>query len=264
MRKTIIATALVAAAAGALPAVAQAQVRCVNPRTNATTGALVGAAGGAAVGSVLAGRNDRGKGAVLGALGGALLGGAVGNQQTRCPEGYYAYDDRTRQYYDNSGAVYDPGHGAAPGYAPAPVAGAGYDPGHSGAPGYAPPPPGGAGYGAPPPPPGAYGRGPGYGGPGYGRPGYAGGGVDYYGGAPTDLMARFDWTQRRIDRAAGSGRLNPREADNAYADLRDIRMQYRRLTQRGGGGLNGADRQYINDRLNTLARNVRWESRDAY
>lgn len=236
MRKTIIAAALAAATAGALPVAAQAQVRCVNPQNNTTTGALVGAAGGAAVGSVLAGRGDRGKGAVLGALGGALLGGAVGNRQTRCPEGYYAYDDQTRQYYDNSGAVYNPGYGA----------------------GGPPPPPGGYGYNnAPPPPVGAYDRGPGYG------PG-AGGGADYYRGAPQDIRSRFDWTQQRIDRAVQRGRLNPREAQNAQADLGDIRQQYRRLMQRGGGGLNPADRQYINDRLNTLARNVRWDTRDGY
>lgn len=231
MRKTLIATALVAAAAGAVPAAANAQARCVNPRTNATTGALVGAAGGAAVGSVLAGRHDRGKGAVLGALGGALLGGAVGNQQVRCPEGYYAYDEQNRRYYDNNGAVYDPG------------------------PGYGPPPPPAYSNGGPPPPPGAYDNGPGY-----------GGGADYYRGAPTSIRERLDWAQRRIDRRASTGRLNPREADNAQRDLSDIRRQYYQMARRGPGGgqLNGADAQYINDRLNRLAQNVRWDSRDNY
>ncbi len=240
MRKTLIATALIAAAAGALPAAANAQTRCVNPRTNATTGALVGAAGGAAVGSVLAGRNDRGKGAVLGALGGALLGGAVGNSQTRCPDGYYAYDENSRQYYDNNGAVYNPG----PGYGPPPPAA--YDSGR-------------------PPPPGAYDRGPG---PGYGPgpgPGY-GGGADYYRGAPTSVRERLDWAQQRIDRQASRGRLNPREAETAQRDLSDIRRQYYQMARRGPGGgrLNGADAQYINDRLNRLAQNVRWDSRDTY
>ena len=60
MRKIYIAGALALATAGALPAVASADTRCVNPQNNTTTGALVGAAGGAAVGSVLAGRGSRG------------------------------------------------------------------------------------------------------------------------------------------------------------------------------------------------------------
>lgn len=233
MRKLLIIAGLAAATAGALPAVASADTRCVNPQTNATTGALVGAVGGAAVGSALAGRHSRGEGAVLGALGGALLGGAVGHSQTRCPDGYYAYDDSTRQYYDNSGAVYQPQGYAQPAY------GGG-------------PPPGG-GYGPPPPPQGG----------GYGGGGYEGGG-GYYQGAPQSMRERLDWAQARLDRAADHGRLNPREADNARADLNDIRRQYYRLNRRDGGHLNGADRQYISDRLDTLARNVRWDSNDRY
>ena len=245
MRKTIIAAALAAAAAGALPAAAHADQRCVNPRTNATTGALVGAAGGAAVGSVLAGRHDRGKGAVLGALGGALLGGAIGNNQTRCPDGYYAYDDQTRQYYDNNGAVYDP-RGA-------------YDAG----PAY--------NNGGPPPPPGAYDRGPGYGPPppagAYDNgPAYGGGGGGYYGGAPTSVRERLDWAERRVNRSIERGRLNPREADDARRDLQDIRAQYYSMVRRGpgGGALNSTDARYINGRLDRLAQNVRWDSNDRY
>lgn len=235
MRKIFIAGALALATAGALPAVASADTRCVNPQNNTGTGALVGAAGGAAAGSLLAGRHDRGKGALLGALGGAVLGGAVGHSQTRCPDGYYAYDDQTRQYYDNNGSV----------YAPPPPPGA-YDRG----PGYGPP---SGGYGAPPPPPGGYDRG----------PGYAGGG-DYYRGAPAGLRERLDWVQTRIDRSAGRGRLDPRAADDARRDLADIRRQYARLSQRDGGRLNGADREYIDGRLDRLAQNVRWDAASGY
>ncbi len=231
MRKIYIAGALALAAAGALPAVASADTRCINPQTNTGTGALVGAAGGAAVGSVLAGRHSRGEGALFGALGGAILGGAVGHSQVRCPDGYYAYDDQTRQYYDNNGAVYAPPPG----------------------PGYGPPPPGAYG---PPPPPGAYDRGPG--------PGYAGGGADYYHSAPQGLRERMDWAATRIDRSAERGRIDPRAADDARRDLADIRRQYARLSSRDGGRLNGADRQYINDRLNRLAQNVRWDSASGY
>ncbi len=228
MRKIYIAGALALATAGALPSVASADTRCINPQTNTGTGALVGAAGGAAVGSLLAGRHSRGEGALFGALGGAVLGGAVGHSQVRCPDGYYAYDDQTRQYYDNSGRVYAP---PPPG------------------PGYGPPPPG-PGYGPPPPPGGGY--------------GYNGGGADYYRGAPTSLHDRLDWAAARIDRAQSSGRIDPRTADGARNDLADIRHQYYRLSRRDGGSLNGPDRQYINDRLNTLARNVRWDAQNGY
>lgn len=236
MRKIIIAAALALATAGALPAVAAADTRCINPQNNTGTGALVGAAGGAAAGSLLAGRHSRGEGAILGALGGAVLGGAIGHSQVRCPEGYYAYDDQTRQYYDNNGGVYAP---PPPG------------------PGYGPPPQ--AAYG-PPPPPGAYDRG-----RGYDRgPGYAGGGADYYRGAPTTLRERFDWVQTRIDRSASRGRLDPRAADDARRDLSDIRRQYASMSRRDGGRLNGTDRQYIEDRLNRLAQNVRWDAASGY
>ena len=231
MRKTYIAGALaLAAAAGSLPAVASADTRCINPQTNTGTGALVGAAGGAAAGSLLAGRHSRGEGAILGALGGAVLGGAIGHSQVRCPDGYYAYDDQTRQYYDNNGAVYAPQGGPGPGYGPPP-------PGA-----YGGPPPGGA-YGAPPP-----------------RGGY-GGGEDYYRSAPQGIRERMDYAQQRIDRAVSERRIDRRQADAAYADLSDIRRQNDRLRVRDGGRLNGADRQYVQDRLNTLARNVRWDNR---
>ena len=231
MRKIFIAGALALATTGALPAAASAATRCINPQTNTGTGALVGAAGGAAAGSLLAGRGSRGEGAVLGALGGALLGGAIGHSQVRCPDGYYAYDDQTRQYYDNNGAVYAP-----------PPPGPGYGP------------PQGAGYGPPPPPGGGYDRGPGYG----------GGGGGYYRNAPQGLRERMDYASSRIDRAQQNGRIDPRAADDARRDLADIRHQYMRLSRRDGGHLNGADHQYVDDRLNRLAQNVRWDAQSGY
>lgn len=230
MRKTFIAAGLLAvAAAGSVPAAAAAQVRCVNPQNNTTTGALVGAAGGAAVGSVLAGRGDRGKGAVLGALGGALLGGAVGNRQTRCPEGYYAYDENSRQYYDNNGAVYQP-QGAY---------GAGYNQGPGYNQGGAPPPPA---YGAG----GGYNQGSGYNqGPGYGP----GGGGDYWQSAPRGINERISFLRERIQRSADSGRIGRREARDSFTDLDDIQRQEIMMRRRGGGQLNPTDRAYLQDRL---------------
>jgi hypothetical protein len=236
MRKLLIAGGLAAATLAAVPAAADAQVRCVNPQNNTTTGALVGAAGGAAAGSLLAGRHDRGKGALLGALGGAVLGGVVGNQQTRCPDGYYAQDAQGR-YYDNNGNPYQPN-----GYGP-------------------PPPPAGGQYGPPPRP--AYDNG-GYGPPPPGGPGYAGGNEAYWRGAGRGIRERTDFLQSRIDQSVQNGRISRREADNAYADLRDIRRQEYRLRQRDGGTLNGPDRAYLQDRLDRAFRNLHFDRTNGY
>lgn len=223
MRKLLMAGLAVSVLA-AVPAAADAQTRCVNPQNNTTTGALVGAAGGAAAGSLLAGRHNRGEGAVLGALGGAVLGGVVGHSQTRCPDGYYAYDQSSNQYYDNSGNVYHP---------------SGAYGGPSGGPGYGPPPPGG-GY--------------------QGGAGYAGGDRNgYWQGAGQGIRERTDFLQQRIDRESQNGRISRRESNQAYSDLNDIRRQEYRLRQRDGGHLNPADRDYLQDRLDRAYRNLHFD-----
>ncbi len=244
MRKLLIAGGLAAATLAAVPAAADAQVRCVNPQNNTTTGALVGAAGGAAAGSLLAGRHDRGKGALLGALGGAVLGGVVGNQQTRCPDGYYAQDASGR-YYDNDGNPYQPN-----GYGPPPPSNGAYNNGYAPQGGYGPPPGPGYnnGYGAPPP----------------GGPGYAGGNEGYWRGAGQGIRARTDFLQQRIDRSVQNGQIGRRESANAYADLRDIRRQEARLRERDGGRLNEADRAYLQDRLDRAFRNLHFDRTDGY
>ena len=225
MRKLLIAGGLAVATLAAVPAAADAQVRCVNPSNNTTTGALVGAAGGAAAGSLLAGRHNRGEGAVLGALGGAVLGGVVGHSQTRCPDGYYAYDQSKNQYYDNSGNPYQP-----PGA---------YNGGPQG--GYGPPPAGG-GYQQ-------------------GGPGYQGGGdrYGYWRGAGQGIRERTDFLQQRIDRDVQSGRIARYASNQAYGDLNDIRRQEYRLRQRDGGYLNPADRDYLQGRLDTAYRNLHYD-----
>lgn len=227
MRKLLIAGGLAVATLAAVPAAADAQTRCVNPQNNTTTGALVGAAGGAAAGSLLAGRHSRGEGAVLGALGGAVLGGVVGHSQTRCPDGYYAYDQSSNQYYDNSGNPYHPqgAYGA---------------------------PQGGPGYGSPPP------------GPGY-QGGY--GGDDRYGywrGAGQGIRERTDFLQQRIDRDVQGGRISRYASNQAYGDLNDIRRQEYRLRQRDGGHLNPADRDYLQGRLDTAYRNLHYDRQQGY
>ncbi|MBE7218380.1 MAG: glycine zipper 2TM domain-containing protein [Caulobacteraceae bacterium] len=229
MRKLVIAGGLAAATLAALPAAANAQVSCVNPQTNTATGAVVGAAGGAAAGALID-RHNRGTGALLGALGGAVLGGAVGHSQVRCPDGYYAYDRSSGQYYDNAGQPYYP-NGAPP---PGPGA-------------YGPPAPG---YGAPAP---AYGAAP---------AGAYGANYDRYGywrGAGQTIRERVDFLRSRIDANVRNGRIDRHAADNAYADLQDIQRQDYRLRQRDGGQLNGPDRAYLQDRLDRAFRNLHFD-----
>jgi surface antigen len=233
MRKLVICAAL--AAATAVPAVASAQTRCVNPQTNATAGALVGAAGGALVGSQLADRGSRDKGAILGAIGGALIGGAVGNNQVRCPEGYYRYDESTRRYYDNSGAEYRYNGPPAPtNYGPPPPAN------------YGPPPP--ANYGPPPPP--AYG-------PPQPPPPRGGG---FWQGAPERISDRIAFTEDRVRMAEQRRWIDRGAARQAYADLANLRRYDSDMRRRNGGHLRPQDRTYIDNQLNYISQRVRWES----
>ena len=237
MRTLIICAAL--AAATAVPAVASAQGRCVNPRTNATTGALVGAAGGALIGSQLAGRHSRGEGAVLGALGGAVLGGAVGNSQVRCPDGYYRYENG--HYYDNSGSEYRYDNGPPP----PPPQGA-----------YGPPPPS-SNYGPPPPPPGGYQNG-GYR-EGYYSPGATNG---FWQGAPERLSDRISFTEQQVRTAAGRHWINRGEARRAYGDIANVRRYESDARNRNGGHLRPEDRDYITNQLNYISQRVHWEARN--
>ncbi|CAN5271798.1 hypothetical protein BH09PSE2_BH09PSE2_03120 [soil metagenome] len=226
MRKLLLCGALVAATA--VPAFAEAQTRCVNPRTNATAGALVGAAGGALVGSQLASRGSRDKGAILGALGGALLGGSIGNSQTRCPDGYYR--EEGGRYYDNSGAEYHESN-------------------------YGPPPPQ-SNYGPPPPPAQ-------YGGPAP-RPGYYAPGATYgfWQGAPERLEDRIGFTEAQVRRAANNGWLDRREARRAYGDIANVRNYVSNARNQNGGRLRPEDRRYVEDQLNYISQRVRWEGRN--
>lgn len=240
MRKLLIAGGLCVATLAALPAAADAQVRCVNPQNNTGVGALVGAAGGAAAGSLLAGRHDRGKGAIFGALGGAVLGGVVGHGQTKCPDGQVAYDPASNQYYDNDGRAYQPQGGPGPGYQGGQYQGGQYQ----GGPGYQ-----GGGYQGGPPREGAYGP---------------QGGAGYWNGAGEGIRQRTDFLEQRIRRDADSGRVSPRAADGAYADLGDIRRQEVRLRRRDGGRLNEADRAYLQDRLDRAYRNLHYDRQSGY
>jgi hypothetical protein len=107
---------------------------------------------------------------------------------------------------------------------------------------------------APPPPP-AYG-------PGYGPPPPQG--VGFWSSAPQGIHERIDFVQQRINRGASVGRLSPREVRDANHDLNDIRHQEANLRYRDGGHLSPPDRDYLQQRLDTLSQRLHWEAANAY
>ncbi len=72
------------------------------------------------------------------------------------------------------------------------------------------------------------------------------------------LDQREDWIQQRIEHARADGSLSRREAYRAMASLNDIRRMQAHLTLRDGGRLNGADRDYLQNRLDHLRQTMRW------
>lgn len=72
------------------------------------------------------------------------------------------------------------------------------------------------------------------------------------------LNQREDWLQQRIERGRADGSLDRREAYRAQRALNDIRAMQARLTRRGHGRLNDADRTYIEQRLDRLRDGLRW------
>ncbi|MDR3512426.1 MAG: glycine zipper domain-containing protein [Caulobacteraceae bacterium] len=80
----------------------------------------------------------------------------------------------------------------------------------------------------------------------------------FWAGAPGGIHERIDFMQSRIDRAAGSGWISPREAHRAYDDLNFIRSEDRRLRYQDGGHLRPMDRDYLQGRLDSLSQRLHW------
>ncbi len=165
-------------------------------------------------------------GTVLGALGGALIGNAIAGKHNR-----------------GVGTV---GGALAGGVAGNVLAGQHNDPCPDG-------------YYRPAPQP-AYGPGPGPG-PGYGPPPPGGG---FWGSAPRGIHERIDFVQERINHGASAGRLSPREVRMANRDLNDIRRQEANLRDRDGGHLSPPDRDYLQQRLDTLSQRLHWAAENGY
>jgi hypothetical protein len=80
----------------------------------------------------------------------------------------------------------------------------------------------------------------------------------FWNGAPQGVRERIDFMQARIDRGERAGTLSRREAATARQDLADVRRMEANLRRRDGGRLNGADREYIQARIDDVGRNIRW------
>lgn len=82
-----------------------------------------------------------------------------------------------------------------------------------------------------------------------------------YGGGPSyapgqDLVDREQRLERRIQKLAGRGMLDPRSADAALAELRSIQDERDRMMQ-SGRGLSPEDEQRLSQRLEALQQRVR-------
>jgi hypothetical protein len=80
----------------------------------------------------------------------------------------------------------------------------------------------------------------------------------FWNGAPQGVRERIDFMQARIDRGERNGTLSRREAATARQDLNDVRRMEISLRRRDGGRLTGADREYIQARIDDVGRNIRW------
>jgi hypothetical protein len=81
---------------------------------------------------------------------------------------------------------------------------------------------------------------------------------DFWYGAPEDLHQRIDFMQDRINRAAGSGWISPRETRQANHELMRIRDEDRRLHYQDGPDLRPVDRDYLQSLLNHLSERLHW------
>ena len=80
---------------------------------------------------------------------------------------------------------------------------------------------------------------------------------DFWQGGPSDVRQRIDFMEERIRRSERNRDISRREANDAYAEIVDIRRQDDRLNRRDRG-LNRQDVAYLQDRLDRLGERLRW------
>jgi len=86
--------------------------------------------------------------------------------------------------------------------------------------------------------------------------------TDRWSAAGTDTLARENWLERRIRNAADRGDLSRREANRALHALSSIRRDDNMARRRSGGVLSPRRQADIQERLDTLANDVRVDVRD--
>ncbi|MGH6956400.1 MAG: hypothetical protein ACREEW_07010 [Caulobacteraceae bacterium] len=81
----------------------------------------------------------------------------------------------------------------------------------------------------------------------------------YYGqGEPRGIHARIDHMQDRLSAAADDGRISRREVYRDNRELDFIRSEEARLRDQDGGYLRPEDRQYLQQRLDSLDQRLDW------
>ncbi|MDE2405430.1 MAG: hypothetical protein KGM17_12250 [Sphingomonadales bacterium] len=80
--------------------------------------------------------------------------------------------------------------------------------------------------------------------------------------APNSTWDRISWIQQRIESGRADGSLSGREYWRSSSELRRIRQMAWRMRERDGGRLTPTDATYIQDRLDSLSRQVRWDRHD--
>lgn len=82
-----------------------------------------------------------------------------------------------------------------------------------------------------------------------------------YGYGRDNLRQEYDRLAQRIQRAQRNRTISYREADRLNQQLRMLRMTDRQYRM-SGGGLNRRERMDLDQRVNRLERQIRWERRD--
>lgn len=83
----------------------------------------------------------------------------------------------------------------------------------------------------------------------------------FWRGAPSGPLERIDYLQSRIDRGLADRSLDESEGVRIRSELFQIRQMVKYLKIRNNARLPRSDLDYIQSRLDTLARTIRWVRR---
>jgi hypothetical protein len=89
-------------------------------------------------------------------------------------------------------------------------------------------------------------------------PGGAWDGGAFWRGAPDNPRERIDFLQDRINRGVADGSLNRHEARHANDQLNGVRQWIHRMHWEDGGRLTPDQRAQVQQRLDSISRQIRW------